>query len=85
MIQDISRTLGSNWTSLRCQNMDFRAPITESHYSDESYHSRLLDFAGMRFATRREDTGAMARRFLDLVKLTARTFPGSSTPGSGSV
>jgi DNA-binding transcriptional LysR family regulator len=34
--------------------------------------------APLLLATRRGDTGAVIRRFLDLVKLTARTFPRSS-------
>jgi DNA-binding transcriptional LysR family regulator len=37
--------------------------------------------APLLLATRRLDTGAAIRRFLDLVKLTARTFPGSSAIG----
>jgi DNA-binding transcriptional LysR family regulator len=37
--------------------------------------------APLLLATRRLDTGAAVRRFLDLVKLTARTFPGSSAIG----
>jgi DNA-binding transcriptional LysR family regulator len=41
--------------------------------------------APLLLATRRGDTGAVVRRFLDLVKLTARTFPRSSGPGLGSL
>jgi DNA-binding transcriptional LysR family regulator len=36
--------------------------------------------APLLIATRRSDTGAVVRRFLDLVKRTARTFPRASLP-----
>jgi len=44
-------------------------------------HGQAQPCAPLLLATRRGDTGAVVRRFLDLVKRTARSFPRSASPG----